>query len=516
MTRAQICVALALLQIASMVLNTAVFPDVAPISPISREISTFCGAAFSVVVALTAYFRPALMRERALSAILIALLAASLVLLCIGVQEANPLLIAVGSPFGGIGMVWFSVLVGVALSKLDRNSAITVIPLAFVIGYGIQLAIAQAGGLGTVAGAAVYFAAIVSAYLLIAPLIEDQIAAIRQVEAPTVLDTTNPSSFLPFSSLVFVTILLFNVACGFQATLPGGGLPPFELWLSFLSVALVLLLALAGRSRHLSADSLEIASALLVLAGFLLVPLTLFPGGPLGFAERAPALLLRSGSDCFSVLTYFIIASVGMRNPLGALTTSASAMAAAWVGIGCGAAAMTGLQALAAHNPEWLILGSQLAAFAFTAYIFAGLKSFSFEAAIAGVVPPWPGASTRAKAEGGEAAAMVLATAANATPLAEGAPAPGEPRPSSGEAAVSEDARFLQACAAVAKEHGLTGREEEVLRLLARGRTGPVIQERLVVSHNTVKSHVRHIYAKMGVHSQQQLMDVVDRTLERQ
>ena len=216
------------------------------------------------------------------------------------------------------------------------------------------------------------------------------------------------------------------------------------------------------------------------------------------------------------MLTYFIIASVGMRNPLGALTTSASAMAAAWVGIGCGAAAMTGLQALAAHNPEWLILGSQLAAFAFTAYIFAGLKSFSFEAAIAGVVPPWPGASTRAKAEGGEAAAMVPATAADATPLAEGAPAPGEPRPSSGEAAVSEDARFLQACAAVAKEHGLTGREEEVLRLLARGRTGPVIQERLVVSHNTVKSHVRHIYAKMGVHSQQQLMDVVDRTLERQ
>lgn len=515
MTRAQICVALALLQIASMVLNTAVFPDVASISPISREISTFCGAAFSVVVALTAYFRPALMRERALSAILIALLAASLVLLCIGVQEANPLLIAVGSPFGGIGMVWFSVLVGVALSKLDRNSAITVIPLAFVIGYGIQLAIAQAGGLGTVAGAAVYFAAIVSAYLLIAPLIEDQIAAIRQIEAPTVLDTTNPSSFLPFSSLVFVTILLFNAACGFQATLPGEGLPPFELWLSFLPVILVLLLALAGRGRHLSADSLETASALLVLAGFLLVPLTLFPSGPLGFAERAPALLLRSGSDCFSVLTYFIIASVGMRNPLGAFTTSASAMAAAWVGIGCGAAAMTGLQTLAAHNPEWLILGSQLAAFAFTAYIFAGLKSFSFEAAIIGVVPPWPGASTRTRAGISEAADGAPVAAPDTTPAAESSRTPGKPRSSHGEATAPEDERFLKACADIARKYGLTSREEDVLRLLARGRTGPVIQERLVVSHNTVKSHVRHIYAKMEVHSQQQLMDIVDQTFEQ-
>lgn len=509
MTRAQICVALALLQIASMVLNTAVFPDVAFISPISREISTFCGAAFSVVVALTAYFRPALMRERALSAVLIALLAASLVLLCIGVQEANPLLIAIGSPFGGIGMVWFSVLVGVALSKLNRSSAITLIPLSFVVSYGVQLSIVQAGGLGTVAGAAVYFAAIVSAYLLIAPLIEDQIAAIRQVEAPTVLDTTNPSSFLPFSSLVFVTILLFNAACGFQATLPGGGLPPFELWLSFLPVTLVLLLALAGRSRHLSADSLETASALLVLAGFLLVPLTLFPGGPLGFAERAPALLLRSGSDCFSVLTYFIIASVGMRNPLGALTTSASAMAAAWVGIGCGAAAMTGLQMLAAHNPEWLILGSQVAAFAFTAYIFAGLKSFSFETAITGVVPPWPASLLKSKAEGDDAPAATPTTRGAAVLAKENSTAQDNSHPLPA-AIAPENERFLQACTDVAKKYGLTGREEDVLRLLARGRTGPIIQERLVVSHNTVKSHVRHIYAKMGVHSQQQLIDIVD------
>lgn len=62
----------------------------------------------------------------------------------------------------------------------------------------------------------------------------------------------------------------------------------------------------------------------------------------------------------------------------------------------------------------------------------------------------------------------------------------------------------------MAAAYGLTTRELDVLRLLARGRTSPVIQERLVVSHNTVKSHVRHIYAKMGVHSQQQLIDVVE------
>ena len=49
-----------------------------------------------------------------------------------------------------------------------------------------------------------------------------------------------------------------------------------------------------------------------------------------------------------------------------------------------------------------------------------------------------------------------------------------------------------------------------MLRLLARGRTSPVIQEKLFLSHNTVKTHVRHIYAKMDIHSQQELIDIVE------
>ncbi|MDE8704019.1 helix-turn-helix transcriptional regulator [Adlercreutzia equolifaciens] len=63
----------------------------------------------------------------------------------------------------------------------------------------------------------------------------------------------------------------------------------------------------------------------------------------------------------------------------------------------------------------------------------------------------------------------------------------------------------------MAQRFGLTAREVDVLQLLARGRTASVIQERLVLSHNTVKSHLRHIYSKLGVHSQQQLIDLVDR-----
>jgi HD-GYP domain-containing protein (c-di-GMP phosphodiesterase class II)/DNA-binding CsgD family transcriptional regulator len=45
----------------------------------------------------------------------------------------------------------------------------------------------------------------------------------------------------------------------------------------------------------------------------------------------------------------------------------------------------------------------------------------------------------------------------------------------------------------------LTGREVEVLRLLARGRSNKEIAERLVISNHTVHHHVLHIYNKINV-----------------
>jgi HD-GYP domain-containing protein (c-di-GMP phosphodiesterase class II) len=46
---------------------------------------------------------------------------------------------------------------------------------------------------------------------------------------------------------------------------------------------------------------------------------------------------------------------------------------------------------------------------------------------------------------------------------------------------------------------GLTAREIDVLRLLARGLTNKEIAERLVISRKTVANHVEHIYTKVGV-----------------
>jgi DNA-binding CsgD family transcriptional regulator len=47
--------------------------------------------------------------------------------------------------------------------------------------------------------------------------------------------------------------------------------------------------------------------------------------------------------------------------------------------------------------------------------------------------------------------------------------------------------------------HGLTTRETEILELVACGLTNAAIAERLWISPGTVKKHLEHIYAKLGV-----------------
>lgn len=66
----------------------------------------------------------------------------------------------------------------------------------------------------------------------------------------------------------------------------------------------------------------------------------------------------------------------------------------------------------------------------------------------------------------------------------------------------------------LADEYGLTQREVEVLLLLAHGHNYKKIGQILYISPNTVLSHTKRIYKKLGVHKKQQIIDLLDTDAE--
>lgn len=61
--------------------------------------------------------------------------------------------------------------------------------------------------------------------------------------------------------------------------------------------------------------------------------------------------------------------------------------------------------------------------------------------------------------------------------------------------------------------HILTGREQEIVRLLLRGHSSASVAEHLSISPGTVKIHRKNIYAKLGIGSQAELLGLFIREL---
>lgn len=67
----------------------------------------------------------------------------------------------------------------------------------------------------------------------------------------------------------------------------------------------------------------------------------------------------------------------------------------------------------------------------------------------------------------------------------------------------------------LADTYCLSDRETEVVRLLRRGYTLSQIGSKLAVSLNTVRSHTKSIYAKLGIHSKSELIELVEGDLQK-
>lgn len=81
----------------------------------------------------------------------------------------------------------------------------------------------------------------------------------------------------------------------------------------------------------------------------------------------------------------------------------------------------------------------------------------------------------------------------------------GAPDGEGATAVTEQDARTLR-LSELRSTYGLTPREVEVTSLLVQGASMQQLVNELVISNGTARVHLRHIYAKLGVHSKEELI----------
>ncbi len=456
--------------------NAFLYPQYTALLPGARDLASVAGVATLVVLALWAQRRPASLNEPLCTAAAAALVPVGYGIVAVGLWQGSALMLGIGAVVRAVGSRWIVVIMGLALCRLGDRACMLCIAAAFAASYLARVPLAAAS------------AEALHLFLLTEPfimLVACRPAALRMLESmegavpPVDASITQPAAYLPFAHSLFAAIFVFRVAYGFALTFESVAGVPQQTMLGLVPLGLVALLAL--RPRLPRADVLYQTSALLVAAGFLSVIVLL--GRSTAFQSVTNGLLF-AGSECFEVLVWFVLASIGSRNHVNALAVFAWGKAASSAGLLFGATVGHAANAIADPLIEATLVAAVL--FGFVAANVTVFKGLNFQGTIDGVRPvelPRPSAAP-VEREGahdgsdGDSDAVSLSLA--------------------------------DRCAAVAVSYRLTPRETEILSLLAHGRNAPYIQEKLVLSRNTVKTHVQNIYAKLGVHSQQELIDLVE------
>ena len=435
-------------------LNYAVFPACRQTAYHSPDIGSFIGVLFLVGLAACLYRAPHRLPTRALNAAasVCAILQAPIGI--VGFEAGIPALTVICALLGCLASEWCCMCVSLSACSLGERH---IAPATFAALFCAYLL----GGL-CVHVSPVWAAFVLQGLGLIAGILSCKNEAGRCLAsdsgpAPRDSTLTSPLSYLPFTSGLFVILALAQVVFGFSMTTTGTAqfcLP--SLAALFLIVAWI---AIAPR-----ADMDALFGSLTVIAVASLVLSTPVESVLPGFGSFVSSL----GAAGMSAFALCALVCAAQRNMRGAPTVIAwgNALSSASIVIG----AMLGYLTwnIGADNAALREIVPPALGVAVVAASLFGMKTFSFH--------------------------DVVTSIANDTP------------PVQNEPSRSMDAQ----CQDIATLYRLTPRELDVLLLLARGRNSAVIQTELGIARNTVKIHVGHIYAKLGIHSQQELIDLVE------
>ncbi len=117
-----------------------------------------------------------------------------------------------------------------------------------------------------------------------------------------------------------------------------------------------------------------------------------------------------------------------------------------------------------------------------------------------------PQNATREDAGSSSAKRDAATTAAQPARAASAAASAAAPAAGTGKS----KATWRGACDEIARRYRLSKRETEIFSLISKGRNAEYVSTELVISIHTAKTHIANIYQKLGVHSSQEMLDLID------
>lgn len=479
-------IALAIVGCAGGILNASLYSRVAQYCGIAREVSTLSSGVLFLIIFLVTMRKPSLLDRRLLTVVALGCAVTAAFVLEFALKLEDGPLTMVGFLFYSASSVWASVLLVSALASLNSPQSVLIgVVCGMALGEVVRVVHPSVSfEVGIIEVVASYVCVIVMLYRRGGAKLDEVACG----ASPASLELSNPESFLQPAHALFLCVGLFSVATGYGLTFNEISHAPISVDISALvlvGVAVWMLLS-NGEAKE---DLLFSFSVLLVVAGFIIAPFTFLTDLPSANA------LLRIGVRCFDMLVWLVVLAVGRRNLLALLPTYALVRFMSSIGTDVGAIAGHTTNDLVGTNSNAAMLIAEVVLFAFVAFLWLGFRKFSFSDTIQGVVGV--GASS-----GAHAVRITLKNAEEESSCS-----------SSKEVLSAQSSSSIeQRCFALGAKCGLTERETEIFALLARGRNGQFVMDHYVVSRNTVKSHVKHIYAKLEVHSQQELIDLVENT----
>ncbi len=467
LTRAEymrLFIASALSMMMTLVFNGTLYLAYDGIFNWSRDLSTAVSIALAIACLVIARKRPALIRPRMLTVCTIGLSVAGYALCAVGVVLGSAPAIVAGVVAVAPIDLWGIVLWLLSLARLPRRQACLSMALSGLAGIVLAFAINEWAPYGLVnLIAAVSSVAVV---VLCRPLTQGFFERLPLVEPTSSQQVAQPEAVLPLSHAFYVYIFVFSVAYGFALRCENYAGPLTVSIASLASSGAVALYAWKAKAAT-KVDSLFVAAFFSVAVGFMFV-LT----GDARTGQLASTLLMM-GYMCLQLLIWLALSAAAQRNTAEAIPTICWGNAISYAGITVGVTLWLVPNSFLAP----LLAGDKLLQNALVIAVLAGLvlytlltrRSFVFDAAIEGIAPDV------------------------AAPQVE----------------VQYVDSLASRCEQAVARYALTAREADVMTLLAHGNTATRIQEELGISYNTVKYHVKNVYAKMGVHSQQELIDLL-------